>query len=55
MPIIVSLLLKQLCSTQAHALHFTTMVTPQNTNIPETLKYKHKRTLNINKSPNFII
>ncbi len=24
-------------STQAHALHFTTMVTPQNTNIPETL------------------
>ncbi len=24
-------------STQAHALHFTTMVTLQNTNIPETL------------------
>ncbi len=42
MPIIVSLLLKQMfhvswSSTQAHALHFTTMVTPQNTNIPETL------------------
>ncbi len=36
---------------------FTTTVTPRwNTNIPATsFKYKHKRAINSNKSPDFII